>query len=331
MELNKIYNMDVMEGLKQFPDKSIDCVVCSPPYWKLRDYKWNGQWGLEPTFHKYLDNLWKMMDEIYRILKDEGTVFINLADTYSTQGGQNRGKAYVYDKYKVENRELGTTLIKGDQGYPSKNLLLIPHRFAIGCMDRSWIVRNDIVWSSFNKMPESTRDRFARKKEYFFFFVKQSNYYFDLDSIRNKPTYIEKRKNRIVYNSNKEDSDNRTNTFLPGNPKGKNPGDVIDYWEDIIELDNMPEMFDVPTKASKDKHFAMYNEKLIEPLIKAGCPEGGVVLDPFAGSGTTPIVALKNNRKFVAIEGKKEYCEEMESKIEKVKENLKTDIFNLID
>lgn len=315
--LIKLLHGDVLQQLKILSDKSVDSIITSPPYWQLRDYGWNGQWGLEPDFREYLEHLWQFMDEAYRVLKDEGTAFINLADTYSTQGGQNLGKAYKYDKYKVNNQELGTALLKGRTGYPDKCLLLIPHRFAIGCEDRGWILRNDIVWSSRNKMPESSRDRLSRKKEYFFFFVKQPKYYFDLDAIRETPMYAEKRKERIQYNSNKGDDSGRSAKFLPPNPKGKNPGDIIDYWKPIEELSNMPDVLDIPTKASKEKHFAMYNEALISYFVKAGSPVGGTVLDPFCGSGTTLFTAKKYGRKSIGIEGKKEYIDMIESKITK--------------
>jgi DNA modification methylase len=320
----EVYQGDVLEQMRKLEDKSIDSITCSPPYWMLRNYKWEGQWGMESDFRDYLKHLQEFMKEAYRVIKDQGTVFVNLADTYSTQGGQNRGKAYEYDKYKLNNRELGTEMIKGDTGYPDKSLLLIPHRFAIDCMDNGWIVRNDIVWSAFNKMPESAKDRFARKKEYFFFFTKQKKYFFDLDAIRNKPVIQEKRKERIQYKSSKNDESGRSAKFLPPNPKGKNPGDVIDYWEDIMELDNMPDIIDVPTKASKEEHFAMYNEKLVEYFIKAGCPKGGVVLDPFCGTGTTLFTARKLGRNAIGIEGKKEYVDIINKKLKE------PNLFNLM-
>ena len=190
MEVNKIYQGTCLDLIKTFPDKSIDCVITSPPYWQLRDYGWDGQWGNEPTFQMYLENLWSLMDEIYRVLKDEGTVWVNLGDTYGTQGGKNTGKEQKkYDSTYIQNRvgvngEEDATLIK-QQGY-HKCLLLIPHRFAIGCIDRGWIIRNDIIWAKRNGMPESVTDRFSKKHEYFFFMVKKEKYYFDLDGIRDK-------------------------------------------------------------------------------------------------------------------------------------------------
>ena len=179
--LNKVIQGDALESLKDFPDASIDCVITSPPYWQLRDYGWKEQWGLEKTFDKYLENLWKLMDEIHRVLKPKGTVWINLGDTYGTQSGTGRGTQYISQstKHHVEN---GATLLKGNT--PHKSQLLIPHRFAIGCMERGWVVRNDIIWAKKNSMPESVKDRFSKKHEYLFLMVKSKEYFFDLDSIR---------------------------------------------------------------------------------------------------------------------------------------------------
>jgi len=230
------------------------------------------------------------MDEIWRVLRDDGTCWINLGDSYSTQSGQTRGT--MYGEASDKNVMAGKNLIKGK--LPSKCLLLIPHRFAIGCIDRGWIMRNDIIWAKRNGMPESCRDRFSKKHEYFFFMVKQQKYYFDLDGVRDKTTTVEKRAERIIYNSSKEDITNKTNTFIPPNPNGKNPGDVSDFW-------------DIPTKPSSKKHYATYNFDLIDKCIIAGCPEGGTILDPFNGTGTTTLRADQLNRKWIGIDGSEEY------------------------
>ena len=185
MELNKIYEGTCLDVIRTFPDKSIDCVITSPPYWQLRDYGWDGQWGNEPTFKMYLENLWSLMDEIWRVLKDTGTVWINLGDTYNSGGntrsqkeGQKQG-AVPHDYLKATGFTKTDISLNGR----AKTLLLIPHRFAIGCIDKGWIMRNDIIWAKRNGMPESVTDRFTKKHEYFFFMTKNEKYYFDLDSI----------------------------------------------------------------------------------------------------------------------------------------------------
>lgn len=331
-----------MDVIKNFPDKSIDCVITSPPYWQLRDYGWDGQWGLEPTFQEYLEHLWQMMDEVYRVLKPTGTAWINLGDTYGSTKTRNTDS-----KHKGN---VGVNIDKQDG--IQKCLMLIPHRFAIGCIDRGWIMRNDIVWAKRNGMPESVTDRFSKKHEYFFFMAKSEKYYFDLDGIKDKlkqvsidrmqrgvsednkwvngadgqtPHNLSKPRQNITTKIPKEQSEmfgsprarqhrqsngkskfggnkgdgQDTNGIYSGkewypDENGKNPGSISDFW-------------DIPTKPSKESHYASYNTKLIDKPIVAGCPVGGIILDPFCGTATTGCRAIDLQRKFIGIEGKPEY------------------------
>ena len=292
MEINKIYNEPCLETLKKMPNEFIDCVITSPPYWQLRDYGYNGQWGLEPTFNQYLDNLWQMMDEIYRVLKSTGTVWINLGDTYNGHKiGNTSNKGYK------ENTIINSFEKEKISGIKNKCLLLIPHRFAIGCIDRGWILRNDIIWAKRNGMPEPVTDRFTKKHEYFFFMVKQDKYFFDLDSIRDK--HKESSLQRIEYGWKSEhDSIGKIDTDKMGdrfcNPLGKNPGDVSDFW-------------DIPTKPSSSEHYASYNDSLIRKPILTGCPKDGIIYDPFMGTGSTAEAALRSQRKFIGSEMSEKY------------------------
>lgn len=326
---NIVYNGKCLDVIKTFPDKSVNCVITSPPYWQLRDYGWDGQWGLEPTYQMYLENLWILMDEIYRVLADGGTCWINLGDTYSSK---SYGTGCVKEGTYITNRALSTER-KTSIDTPDKCLLLIPHRFAIGCIDRGWIMRNDIIWAKRNGMPESVTDRFSKKHEYFFFMTKKTEYYFDLDGVRDKHKQISiERAMRGVSENNKwvngpdgqtphnlsqprkkvtkidtnnaemfgsprarYQRDGYTNDFDNLNPLGKNPGSVSDFW-------------DIPTKPSSKAHYATFNSSLIDKPIIAGCPVGGVVLDPFAGTGTTLVRAYQLGRKVIGIEGSAEYC-----------------------
>ena len=288
METNIVYNEPCLETCKRLPNESVDCIITSPPYWQLRDYGYPEQWGLEPTFNEYLDHLWTLMDEIHRILKPNGTVWINLGDTYSSNRWSDTksgtGKSGIYADI-LTNKQISE---------PNKCLLLIPHRFAIGCIDRGWIVRNDIIWAKRNGMPESVTDRFSKKHEYFFFMVKSEKYFFDLDAI----------KDRAMPDNSIRDRDNTKLNNTPGRSKmaglkkndytTKNPGSVSDFW-------------DIPTKPNKDKHYAQYSDSLISKPILAGCPEGGIIYDPFMGSGSTADAAIRANRKFIGSEASKEY------------------------
>jgi len=292
MELNIILEGKALEVIKTFPDKSIDAVITSPPYWMKRDYGWDGQWGMEPTFQMYLENLWSLMDEIYRVLKDTGTVWINLGDTYGTKSGNFTGGNTVKNKISYTG-VMGEDYTK-DLAY-HKCLLLIPHRFAIGCIDRGWTVRNDIIWAKENAMPESMKDRFSQKHEYFFLMVKCDEYYFDLDNIREKSISKNKIRNKSIENYNGAFLSPLGKGSRPEqHPLGKNPGSVSNFW-------------DINTKPSKNNHFATYNTELIDKPIMAGCPKGGIILDPFCGTATTGCRAIDLQRKFIGIEGKPEY------------------------
>jgi site-specific DNA-methyltransferase (adenine-specific) len=303
--INKVYNEPCLDTLKRMADKSIDCVITSPPYWQLRDYGYDGQWGLEPTFNEYLEHLWQLMDEIYRVLKDEGTCWVNLGDTYA-RGSRNKksNNNQTLRNTNENNIEPDST---PDYNGLDKCLLLIPHRFAIGCIDKGWIVRNDIIWAKRNGMPESVTDRFTKKHEYIFFMVKSDKYYFNLDEIRDKHKHSNDKRNDGKRHEYKQDvksqnCDEIAANAVSFNPLGKNPGSVSDFW-------------DVTTKSSSDQHFASYNTDLIKKPILAGCPEGGVIYDPFMGTGTTAIAALRSNRNFIGSEMSSEYIKICENNI----------------
>lgn len=297
--INQIHNEPCLETLKKMPNDFLDCVISSPPYWQLRDYGYDGQWGLEPTFQQYLEHLWEMMDEIYRVLKPSGTCWINLGDTYNNSGWAGDKKDKYNDQPIVAS---GTKAGRGGQkGYPDKCLVLIPHRFAIGCIDRNWIVRNDIIWAKRNGMPEPVNDRFTKKHEYIFLMTKSRKYYFNLDAIRDKHIWENDKRNdgkRHQYGDDaKSHNDDKVGAKgVSFNPLGKNPGTVSDFW-------------DIKTKPSSVKHYASYNVELITKPILAGCPEGGLIYDPFMGSGTTAIHSIMNNRNFIGSEMSTEYLE----------------------
>lgn len=301
MDLNKIYQEPNLETLSKMENESIDCVITSPPYWQLRDYGYPEQWGLEPTFNEYLEHLWQLMDEIYRVLKPEGTCWINLGDTYNgAKVGNTSNKGFK------ENTVIDTFQKQKIEGIKDKCLLLIPHRFAIGCIDRGWIVRNDCIWAKRNGMPEPVTDRFSKKHEYFFFMVKSEKYYFDLDSIRE--AHAESSLKRIEYGfKSKHDSIGNIDVEKMGdrfcNPKGKNPGSVSDFW-------------DIPTKPSKNEHYASYNDSLLVKPVLAGCPKGGIIYDPFMGTGSTAEVAIRADRNFIGSEMSLDYCRIAEKRIQ---------------
>lgn len=310
-ELNQIYNESCLETLKRFPDELLDCCITSPPYWQLRDYGYTGQWGLEPTYQEYLEHLWSLMDGLYKKLKSGGTVWINLGDTYGTQSGNMRNP--VPSK---ESNHAGFGIAVKQPKSIHKCLLLLPHRFAIGCIERGWIVRNDIIWAKRNAIPESVTDRFSKKHEYFFFMVKSKDYYFDLDAIRDKlknPVLIRNKASEIYGRGSGSKQFSEGSRIWGNEDKGKNPGSISDFW-------------DIPNKPSSKAHYAKYNSELIKKPILAGCPEGGIIYDPFAGTNTTGFTALRANRNFIASEMGLEYYNASQKELEAYKAQKKLNL-----
>jgi len=315
MEVNKILTGDTLETVKTLPDESIDCVITSPPYYQLRDYGWNGQWGLEKTYQEYLDKLISLMSELKRVLKPTGTMWINLGDSYSANRWSNTPSTSGVSKTYSD------LLTTKEHNFPNKTLMLIPHRFAIRCIDElGLILRNDVIWAKRNGMPESVTDRFSKKHEFFFFFVKQQKYYFDLDGVRDKHLASDlqiARQKRVDYEQGYMKAQGMNKSLPKGSSggvgydaNGKNPGDVSDFW-------------DIPTQSSPEKHYATYNFDLIDKPIIAGCPKDGVILDPFCGTGTTIARAIQLGRTGIGIDGSEEYCKIAEKRIQQELSQLK--------
>ena len=261
MVIEKIIG-DCFDVLPTIDSESIDCVVTSPPYWGLRDYGGADQIGMERTPEDYVDSLVRVFSEVHRVLKNEGTLWLNIGDCYA--GGSYSGNN---DRnIKVRGREnLKGTPKKNWRGLPPKNLIGIPWRVALALQNDGWILRSDIIWSKPNPMPEPVKDRPVRAHEYIFLFSKSRKYYYDCDSIREPYT---------------------TKGYQLANPARKNKRTV----------------WNIPPKGNGSGHCAVFPPKLIEPCIKAGSPKGGVVLDPFYGSGTTGFVANALGRDCIGIE-----------------------------
>ncbi len=308
METNKIYQGSALKVLKTFPDKSINMVMTSPPYWALRDYGVDGQLGLESTFDEYITNLCNIFDEVKRVLRDDGSIWVNMGDTYSGGNGGSRwntGKNPPISGGKERLIKLSKTNKphKYNHTLQDKTLVMIPFRFAIEMVNRGWILRNDIIWWKRNCMPSSAKDRFTVDYEHVFFFTKNKKYHFEqqFSPMKRGTPGAERDYQRMMLGRKEfegkrkgiKDKSLAQNSFIAGNPQGKN--------KRCIWLIN--------PKAFKDAHFAVYPEKLCVTPIKAGSLEGGIVLDPFFGAGTTGLVALKLNRNFIGIELKKEYID----------------------
>lgn len=247
----KLYNGDCLEVLKTLPDKSIDSCITSPPYWCLRDYGVDGQLGLEPTIEEYIDKLCNIFDEVNRVLKQTGTLWVNIGDTYSG--------AKVGNTETNKNPNVVTNNFKKPKiNIPNKCLCQIPSRFAIEMCNRGWILRNELIWHKPNNMPQSVKDRFTVDFEKIFFFTKNQKYYFEQQLEEYKTTPTEKTRYRDKSSEKYKD----TNLFSKGER---------DYY--AMGGRNKRAVWSINTKPFKEAHFAVYPEELITPMILAGTPE----------------------------------------------------------
>ena len=295
--LNKIILSDCLEGIKQMPDNSVDCCISSPPYWGLRDYGVDGQIGLEENYSEFIAKLIELYSEIQRVLKPTGTCFVNLGDTYAGSGSGTTKNAdtskYVENSKQVYVLPNGTAKASKLRGTNlNKSLLMIPERFAIGMIDAGWILRNLIIWHKPNHMPSSSSDRFTVDFEKIFFFVKQATGYYFEQQLEPYTKPLDRWGGDDLEANGNSTWDNGTgqttyrNRNMRPNPDGK----------------NMRTVWSINTEPFPEAHFATYPKKLVKRMIEAGCPEKGLVLDPFMGAGTTAVVAKKLNRNYTGFE-----------------------------
>lgn len=295
MSLDSVLQGNALHVLRVMPANSVDCCVTSPPYWGLRDYGVPGQLGLEPDFRDYIKHLVDIFDEVKRVLKPGGTCWVNLGDTYfsvnRTTGRNDEGRHTPGGRGGSFNGGTRQDL-KLVGGLTNKSLTQVPARFAIEMTDRGWILRNEIIWHKPNAMPQSVKDRFSVDYEKLFFFTKSKRYYFNQQ--------FEPHTTAVVAGGN-----HAQRSSMPGDSRsGK--GGTMGFG---INGRNKRSVWSISTKPYTEAHFAVYPEKLIETPILAGCPVGGVVLDPFFGSGTTGVVAQRLNRAYIGIELNAAYVE----------------------
>jgi DNA modification methylase len=302
--INTIHNMDAMTLLKHMPSQSVNCIVTSPPYFGLRDYGMAGQIGLEETPQQFVAKLVQLFREARRVLRDDGTFWLNLGDTYN---GGGRGPGSPMNPKQQSNKGSVELHPMRVADVPSKNLLGIPWRVAFGLQDDGWILRSDIIWHKPNPMPESVTDRPTKAHEYVFLFAKSQRYFYDADAIR-EPLVRVWGENNIGENNIGEN-----NVWVTGEATGKvlgrktNPNSGIATSSPNDLGRNKRSVWSITTEPFSGAHFATFPTKLIEPMILAGCPVGGVVYDPFMGSGTTALVARKHGRNYIGSELNPEY------------------------
>jgi DNA modification methylase len=292
----KIYVGDALEVLKSLPSESVHCIVTSPPYYGLRDYGVDGQIGLEETPAAYVSSMVAVFSEVWRVLRSDGVCWLNIGDSYAGSGKGPGGKtSQIGSVTRVQENKKTSGIVP--PGLKPKDLIGIPWRLAFALQDDGWYLRNEIIWHKPNAMPESVKDRCTVAHEQIFLLTKSARYYYDADAIREPAKRASDRRagnGRYEYDGKySEARDQKTQrAFVTINPAGRNKRSV---WT-------------ISTKSYSEAHFATFPPELPEICIKAGCPDDGVVLDPFGGAGTTGLVAEQLNRDSILIELNPEYA-----------------------
>ena len=294
--MNKVFFGDCRESMRQMAKDGIKVQSCitSPPYYGLRDYGVDGQIGNEQTPKEFIDNLVEVFACVWDILEDDGTLWVNLGDSYYNYrpGKGQRVVANSIASQKASEFEHSAKRGNKLDGYKEKDLMGMPWRLAFALQDFGWYLRQDIIWNKPNPMPESVKDRCTKCHEYIFLLTKNSKYYFDSDAIKEKA------------HTTDESNRNRDNTRLNNTPgRTRMAGLKTNHYE----MKNKRSVWTINTKPYSGAHFAVYPEELVEPMILAGSHVGDIVLDPFFGSGTTGQVAQNLGRKWIGCELNKEY------------------------
>lgn len=334
--IDTVFNEDCLTGLKNLPDESIDCCVTSPPYFGLRDYGTAEQIGLEETPEMFVDKLVQVFEEVKRVLKHKGTLWLNLGDSYATgAGGQNMKNAGVQamsgsynlpgENGRKDNLSRSRKPLKHDS-IKSKDLIGIPWMVAFALRSAGWYLRQDIIWHKPNPMPESVTDRCTKSHEYIFLLSKSDKYYYDYEAIKTvmADTTVQRLlQGGLGLQKGSDRVPGKTNGAMKavgtlrkgyahrgtGDKKMSGHSGNRDAEGNVIGdgFANKRSVWTITTKPYSEAHFATFPQDLIVDCIKAGCPEGGIVLDPFMGAFTTALVAKKLNRHYVGFELNPEY------------------------
>lgn len=328
---------DAMQKLKTIPNEYVDCCVTSPPYYMLRDYGVKGQIGLEESVEEYIAKLVNVFREVRRVLRDDGTLWLNIGDSYAGSGkGRNKDGDFNQKSRNIQsngqkcNRLLRTKVF---DNIKRKELIGIPWLLAFALRLDGWYIRQDIIWNKPNAMPESVKDRCTKSHEYIFLLTKSDKYYFDNKAIKEPAVGFDNSppagsRGTITPNSRRRKGNSKT--FRGGgaytlNRSFDNSGEVKresrGNCENKTGLRNRRDVWSVATQGYVKAHFATFPEKLIEPCILAGSRSGGIVLDPFIGSGTTAVVAKRNNREYIGIDLNPEYIELAKERISSLRED----------
>lgn len=319
----KIINADVMAGLAELADDSVDCIITSPPYWGLRDYGVDGQIGQEETLAAHIETIVAVGEELRRVLKPGGTFWLNYGDCYAygpKGGGHTENDKQHSNKGSVRNSKA----VPG--GLKPKDLMMLPARIAIALQEAGWWLRAENIWGKPNPMPESTRDRPAVAHEKIYMLTKSARYFYDRDAVRVAAKYIGlkgmdpsgfkdprnfKGKHKAGYRTaGKQRGHGRRHAGFNERWDGMKKAEQQAGGRNLRNYERAPvTVWEMAAHPFKEAHFATFPPELVERCIKAGCPSGGLVLDPFGGAGTTALVADRMQRDAILIELNPEYCD----------------------
>lgn len=292
--LNRVRFGDCLESLRRMPDGFVNTCVTSPPYFGLRDYGHDGQIGMEETPEAFIAKLVEVFREVRRVLRDDGTCWVNMGDSYAA------GKARLQEDCEAGGQRWANRQSEcRAPGLKAKDLIGVPWMLAFALRADGWYLRQDIIWSKPNPMPESVRDRCTKAHEYIFLLSKSASYYCDMEAIKEPSTF-----NPVDWN---EDGTQRRKSHVRGEFRGKNLEPGKEAFRAISADRNKRSVWTVATRPYKGAHFATFPTDLIEPCILAGAPAGGVVLDPFFGSGTTGEVCERLGRAWIGLELNSEF------------------------
>jgi DNA modification methylase len=333
-EQHRILVGDCIEMMRMLPDESVHTCVTSPPYFGLRDYGMPGQIGLEEAPAGFIGRLVEVFREVRRVVRTDGTIWVNMGDTYAT-GGRGGGGSYMSERGDKawQGKGEATGWRSAPAGLKHKDLMGMPWRLAFALQDDGWYLRQDIIWSKPNPMPESTRDRCTKAHEYIFLMSKSPQYHCDMQAIREpaaesslarwaQDVDSQTGSDRVPGKTNgtmravggerfRRDSfqrkESKREQAIPGQSKGTHRPDRLESSHDVLTR-NKRSVWTVPTQGFKGAHFATFPPDLIRPCILAGAPRGGLVLDPFGGAGTTSLVSMQEGRRSVICELNPEYA-----------------------
>lgn len=302
---SRIITGDAFEELAKIPSNSVQMCCCSPPYWGLRDYGHAGQLGMERTPDEYVANMRLIFEQVKRVLRPDGTLWLNLGDSYSnaTVGKRSGGTLNQWKDGGRRNPDVNEPTTLRAAGLPAKNLVGIPWRVAFALQADGWYLRQDIIWHKPNPMPESVRDRCTKAHEYIFLLAKSEKYLFNIDAIKEPANYPNGPRNTKFGKYADAEMFRRHGNLDKIGPRSTRQKRSV--WR-------------VTTKSFKGAHFATFPENLIEPCVLAGSNPGDTILDPFFGAGTTGVVAKKHGRKYIGIEINPEYAAMASKRIEEV-------------